>query len=362
MIIRIPRQIRLESVFELRRVTMGWEGYAKCGLLEDLDDELRAPLMPWPPSDPTEVGDLEWRLELGLPVPWRVHISGDGAAPTADGFWWTTIGELGSAVEGFIERASAAALALVSDLPSGFITAWLSEPVAFKSERDRTMRWLRSTIRGTLHGVEQWQFKMDFGNPGSDPTTDEATALGYATEIAGLWSDGWAAHMATQYNAGVVTTEVGVAELTQTEMHTSPSTGHQEFSYATQWFSYVSTARPAGTATQQTLPFEVAMCVSLHTEHRGPSGRGRLYLPPPTTANIGAGGVWASGVPGIFGGVIGDLFDGFTALHSTLHPVVVSPRRQILNAITHVDVGLVPDSQRRRRRSQVEAPVLAWSV
>lgn len=58
---------------------------------------------------------------------------------------------------------------------------------------------------------------------------------------------------------------------------------------------------------------------------------------------------------------LGDFFDSVKADHD-LVPVVVSKRRLILNEITNVLVGAVPDSQRRRRRSQDEARVITWTA
>ena len=40
-------------------------------------------------------------------------------------------------------------------------------------------------------------------------------------------------------------------------------------------------------------------------------------------------------------------------------PIVVSKAHTVLNRVVDVSVGLIPDSQRRRRRSQAEAPVSA---
>jgi len=60
------------------------------------------------------------------------------------------------------------------------------------------------------------------------------------------------------------------------------------------------------------------------------------------------------------GTAFGNFVDGVKT-ETGLLPVVVSPRRQILNEVTSINVGHVPDSQRRRRKSQAEARTVVWS-
>jgi hypothetical protein len=75
---------------------------------------------------------------------------------------------------------------------------------------------------------------------------------------------------------------------------------------------------------------------------------------------MGAGGKLYTGTPLNYGQNIGAFFDAVVGA-TPYKPIVVSRRRLILNEVTSVNVGQVPDSQRRRRRSQDEARVLAWT-
>lgn len=84
-----------------------------------------------------------------------------------------------------------------------------------------------------------------------------ATTLG--NNLIGWWNTNFKARMPTQ----VVLREVYVTDLTtQTSFTVSVTTGLPS----------------AGTALQDPLPFNCALCVSLRTANRGRSGRGRNYV------------------------------------------------------------------------------------
>lgn len=131
-----------------------------------------------------------------------------------------------------------------------------------------------------------------------------------------------------------------------------------------------------GNGTAATLPYEVAMALSLGTHLRGPRHRGRLYLGPFTSA-VMAGIVQSGGtnqpapaaLDGMFSGVqnaIGQAFgEKFVApVKATTGVVlnVLSQKGGESYEVTGVRAGQVPDSQRRRRRSLLEAYAQAWGT
>ena len=129
----------------------------------------------------------------------------------------------------------------------------------------------------------------------------------------------------------------------------------------------------AGTSTTNTmsLPNEVACCVTLLTDTSGRRTRGRFYLGGldpvawmdafTTPANYGLFKTsTARGVAGRFGTlVVGGLHDDATA-QAELN--VVSRVGGSARGVGGIKVGVVPDSQRRRRWHQQENKTLVWGT
>lgn len=112
-----------------------------------------------------------------------------------------------------------------------------------------------------------------------------------------------------------------------------------------------------GTAGTVTLPYECSACVSLRTAVAGSRGRGRFYLPPLATQNIGTNGVLSTTCVPILVAAFTNAFDILaTAQH---RPVVISravPSGALTpRTVTRFDIGNIMDAQRRRRNNQVEA-------
>jgi hypothetical protein len=307
-------------------------------------------------------------VPIGHPEPWGL-ICGDLDALPAGMWYTTTLAEYVTHVPAEATSILAAAARLFTGpiVPLvGLVGQW---PVVYKVGEGNTMRWVKTVIRGTLAGVEQFQIGFNFGNPGSDPDLDEAECGALAISLATKWQEtlnnttfgtGGAA-WTSQQPPDVKWTEVGVCMCQQTDGTDSDgSGGNLEQLVPTQWAPINGVAGVVGTATPPALPYEVAMAVTLHTDHRGPSGRGRVYLPPPPTQIMTAQGKFVSGWAQSAGKAVGHFFDAVQTGES-LKPVVVSRRRIILNEVKQITVGLVPDSQRRRRWSQDEAPVIAWT-
>lgn len=227
------------------------------------------------------------------------------------------------------------------------------------------MRWIASTFRGTLGGVEQFQFGINWGNPGSDPDPNEAETLAFADQLRVAWTANFTQNQPSSSPQSFFTSEVKFVEIgatvkTQTDGTAADgSGGNLEQKFDTQWSPYTAGSELAGTATPPSLPYEVACALTLQTDKRGPSGRGRIYLPPLDPGVMAAGGLFETTSINTLGHMLGAFFEDVESASGHV-PVVVSRRRIILTEVTSVSVGYVPDSQRRRRRSQDEQRTTQW--
>jgi hypothetical protein len=294
-----------------------------------------------------------WPLARSLRLPVCVEYDYPDTGP--HGWWWGPAGDLLPHLGQHAAEVLQRALGLIEQsagLVAGSLLAW---PVILKGTGSDDMRWLQTTHRGLLFG-EAFQHKLDWGKPGDDPTTSEGDALTLADLLAGQWSTIMATSLLTAFSPDVVYTEVGVVELNQ-----SDPGGDVTESYGTQWSMYPTGSRPTGGSATTSLPYEVACAVSTQTDHRGPSGKGRFYLPPFSKDAITNHGLYNMGVVSPVIVAIGNFIDSIKGSED-LVPIVVSRKHRILNEIKSINVGIVPDSQRRRRRSLSEARVPEWTA
>lgn len=130
-----------------------------------------------------------------------------------------------------------------------------------------------------------------------------------------------------------------------------------------------------GTASGNSLPWEVAFCVSLYTYTRGafvPNARrrrGRVYMPGLDTSCIAGGksGLvstsFAEGVRDDFGLVLSDMVGAPDVPHTTSswHPGVLSKVAGQFNELTMLSVDNKLDSQRRREKQESTSIMsVAW--
>jgi len=286
-----------------------------------------------------------------------IYVEGTPPEGTEQDWYWATAGDVLAAV--FIPGSEEYSWLLekIAALASRTLGGAIALPLLKKGTANTIMRWISTTIRGSLAGtVEEFQFKVDLGNPGADPDISESAAAALAEQLAGIWASTWGV-TPSNWPTAVRFTELGVVTKTQTEgTNAQGEGGNLEQSYGTQWFAYPSGTVVSGSSGQLPLPFEVATAVTLQTDHRGPSGKGRLYLPPTHILSMAAGGVYTADYVTACNTLIGGYFDNIRDATPYM-PVVVSRRRIILNEIKSIATGKVPDSQRRRRRSQDEARV-----
>jgi hypothetical protein len=297
------------------------------------------------------------------------YVTGVSDYPDPSDWSHTTLGAFIADV-GLDHAAWLARLAGLFDATVGrVVSAFDQWPVIVKGTGEgNEMRWIKSMVKGTLGVVEDFQFGLNWGKPGDDPNPSESELADIGADIATQFA---LAVQATDASMGgseltdlwaddVKFTELGVVLQTQTDATSADgSGGNLSQAFETHWETLNGTPGLPGTGSTKSLPYEVAMAVSFGTEHRGPSGRGRAYLPPPKVEAIGVGGVFLTNPVTGGGTIFKKWFDNVKASQD-LVPVIVSRRRIILNEITSISVGIVPDSQRRRRWHQLEAPVVVW--
>lgn len=118
-----------------------------------------------------------------------------------------------------------------------------------------------------------------------------------------------------------------------------------------------------GTATVGALPWQCSMVVSLRTGVATRRGRGRFYLPPFAIDTV-TNGVWiASVVTGVLNNIAG-AFNTYTdpALGRSVGLLAKADDALdglIYRQVTSIDIGSVPDTQRRRRNRAVETRQIA---
>lgn len=261
------------------------------------------------------------------------------------------------------------------DLPPTGSASWTT-PLPLAPPADPVgapMRWIHAVINAKYGDNETISHTLNFRTSPAPDVDQDAAAL---TTFGGQIRDAWTAFMKTANGTGsaagafisgqVQYQEVTVAYLEQTQpatitTHTSRKTGHpvKDFTYPrptylvpTQYVPF--TPAVGGTAAGTPLPFEVACCVSLGTGLRGPRNRGRLYLGGLTVDAMGGAGQFAASPTASFqAGIARFIHDINTSSGNRLH--VVSRAYATSVGVNSVRVGLVPDSQRRRRRSRLES-------
>jgi len=196
------------------------------------------------------------------------------------------------------------------------------------------MTTYRLTALGTLPG-EVFNFGLHVtGAAGSAGAAQTA----WAAALTSAWTDavdGWN----TLFSASVEIVACRASEL-------DPLTGKQ-IDAAEGVLALV------GTNAGQQLPNEVACAVTTRCASITRKNRGRFFLPPPAVGELSGGrftGAFTSRTANAAAILVNSLQG------AAFNPVIHHPD-QTTNLITEVDVGDVPDAQRRRRDKLVEVRV-----
>jgi hypothetical protein len=236
------------------------------------------------------------------------------------------------------------------------------------------MRWLHVCINAKVGQTETLTHTLNFRTaPAADVDQDEAAVQTFANQVRDIWHD-WFTTPAALGNVTPQSTigdhvayqDVTAAYLEQTvpaviHTHTSKKTGRpvKDFEYPKPTYlvltQYAPFATPLNGGDQGArLPYEVACAISFKTRLRGPRGRGRLYLGGLTVNQMDPSGTFKPGNGPLWAGMFSDLVHRLnTGTGARLH--VVSRAYATSEGVNGVTCGIVPDSQRRRRRSLKEA-------
>ena len=231
-----------------------------------------------------------------------------------------------------------------------------------------SLQLVRAQISGTIGGIETFSHVMHLrSKAGFAGAVDEAEMANTATRVKTAFQAWW------DDTTNVFSTTAATKSFWRTGVIYSSVTCSA--------VTYDGTAKPvvdvggqvsqfsgaAGTeSTVGNLPYEVAICLTLRTDTAGRTTRGRIYLPPPTMQvinNDATGTFTANTVKAIAGRFGSKVIDGVhtdSACHFEFQ--VFSRKNTTSRGIGGVAVGIVPDSQRSRRRSQVESKTVVWGV
>ena len=339
-----------------------------------------APLLAVTGPNPGPIGPARvWLVHDLPPQPWPALAN--GAAPVdlgPPGTVWQ-FGSIDLTIRYTFEGArDAAAFARGSDLYHAPVLSPAFSAYIYQAEQGFSAMSLdlwRVSIVAKVASVEQAINVLHYvDGPGPGHTDDPDGAAMVAASVEGRWWDAWngidipagGVALRTIYPGTCRFIEVRCARIrltAQTKHAAVPPAKHAtwdgpapEYRVDTVYSDLMDVAGWTGRSAAS-LPLEVAMCVSLGTGVRGPRYRGRSYLGPLGTDTVTGGDglfslVAAQGVATTWKA---KMLTAMAAEPVPLQLVVASTRYATAQPVTDVRVGLVPDSQRRRRRSQNEA-------
>ena len=148
--------------------------------------------------------------------------------------------------------------------------------------------------------------------------------------------------------ATLCSADVSIQRITTGEI--SPLTGQQQTLRE-------SNVDIAGTSTSNSLPADVAIVVSLRSPVANRTGRGRFYLPQPTTDALTAVGRLDETAQST---IVDALLAAWTQANAAgENPVIYSRTQRATREITSFNVGDLFDTQRRRENALTENRVSA---
>jgi hypothetical protein len=343
---------------------------------------------PWPERpDYAQDFDLFWLCAYHLPPePWPDN-------PATDAEWNALYGPPGTvwtySVQALINRltvigAGQAATALVNrylsrikelKLPPAHTMSWTNPGPGSVFKEEYRMRWIHCTVHGKVGTGEEVAHTF---NLRTQPAPDIDQSPAQLTTLAGQIRDRWQAFLTTalpgglpavqNYLSGNLTyDEVRVAYLEQLAPGINKKGEHDpakrpNWIVKTQYASFnPATAKGTGQVAND-LPWEVAMCMTLNSNVRGRSFRGRSYLGPLSNGIMDPNGLLRPAIANGIAGAFGSVFVAGVNANTGAQFQVISRTHLSAAPIQGVRVGVVPDSQRRRRRSQLEAYTQVWGT
>lgn len=208
---------------------------------------------------------------------------------------------------------------------------------------------VKMTARGHIYNVQSWSTSLWFATDGFPVATtygqDQMNGLRDSSDLRTYWDTWW-------HSVSAVTSSA--CSLSSIDYSVYEGVSHAPFAAA----SYVHAFTPPGVVPS--LPPEVAVVVSTHTNDSGPSGRGRSYLPCMAgTMVAGTGQLDPSFVSGVLAAYttllsaisshsFDDSVSGSPGQTYNLRPSLASYKKGTNHRLTSLSVDSRYDVQRRR--------------
>lgn len=210
------------------------------------------------------------------------------------------------------------------------------------------MRWVRCNVIGSIGSDETFVHALSMDAGADTGWVDSAALHDIAVTVASVW-DGFMGLHADKFSTNIKYVEVGASLLQQTSVG-----GDVDTILGTEFAPINGDTGRQGTSSDPQLPNETSMAFSWETGTRGRRGRGRTYLPPLTSTDLTGEGRFTAARCTSFANYAKDtMIPGMNGGAGTWQFAIRSGADMALYPVTGVRVSDVPDSQRRRRRSQV---------
>jgi hypothetical protein len=352
---------------------------------------------PWPQPHPYALNfDTFWVVNDIPPMPWPEWTPGDWAlqkyGPKGT-VWRYSWGAYLDRIYG--TGFSLAANRLISSLreeasavaiPLGSSQSWLNPGLVASPDTGRfPMRYIRTQIVQAVGTTEQAVHVLHWAPIGGDTNLDAAGLKAFGDSVR----DSWATFLNTDTPmnpGGGGSSAIYRASMAKQAVYTEVRTSAVIQNGPGPWVSYGAGAQqdqhPGARAVQDgqtvispfdpaqsnstwgfqsSLPYEVALCITLNSNLRGSRFRGRLYLGPLSSAGLGDNGLFTPSYATGVGHQVGLFLDRVNA-GGVNKAMVISSKFNIATPIQGTRAGVVPDSQRRRRRGLAENYVQAWGT
>lgn len=232
---------------------------------------------------------------------------------------------------------------------------WAPPATAVEQELLMPMDWVRTQVVGRLSTDEEVVHVLNWRHSTQENAPIDNAGLKAFSDVV---RDKWVAFftpIADRFAGDLAYTEVRTSLIRQAAAGEKPS-----WPLSTQVSPFTGLV---GTSPNPALPFEVALGISLNTNFRGTSRfRGRTYLGPLNVSVMAANGNYNRGTASQIGTAFGTFVVDAVQVATDHELHIVSQKYNTSAKVTGVRTGVVPDSQRRRRKDRVEGYVQNWGT
>jgi hypothetical protein len=207
-------------------------------------------------------------------------------------------------------------------------------PIALGAKPPAHKRVTFEGVFGTIAApIEQWSFRLNL-NTDSPGTGTVPTALA-------TLASAYTSHVRQHTTALARLTRVKYAEIGADGAYTSDPV-------------LLDVDIPGTNVSTPNMPLQIALSISLNTALRGPTRRGRIFLPAPGFGTLTASGLIVNTAAQAIATGMKNFLDAINA-EPQLGRVVIASSAGYLTNVTGVRVGVVPDTIRSRREKLSEA-------